>query len=250
MALTEKKSGGASGRGTFLYLLALLLVAASGALLYAWSLAGGGEETLRPVTTAEALLKSLPGTPPPPVTPKAEPPAPAPEAAPVSAPPKEEAAPAPKAVAKAPPPPARTEAVGVGLFRSQKYLLEMEESLDRLSLPHYRRVSWRKGETFVVLVGGKDAGAVEAAARALSEKGYEFSRAGGSLKVYFHLEEEALPAAGLAKKSGAEAKVKKSIEEAPRWALYAGPFDAEGAKAAMARIEREGIEARAARYEP
>ncbi|TAL18449.1 hypothetical protein EPN96_01390 [bacterium] len=200
------------------------------------------------VEPAKAAAEAVrPVTPPAPV----KPPEPAPAKVATAAVPKEAPAPkpAPAAPAVKPPPPAKEAAkplavggdyvVHAGIFRSQFYLISLEERLKAMGIPYFREKVMRKGDGFRLSVVGADA---SKAKDILAASGYDAELGQGRVDSYFFLDKEWEKAKSALSAKGINATVEKFTGDVPIWRLYCGPFSEGDAGLVLARLKEKNID--------
>lgn len=161
------------------------------------------------------------------------------EVSPPSAPAPEPPAPAPAAAAA----PEGAYALQVGVFRSQRYRHEMEQTLDKLDVPHFRVQATRNGVGYRLAVPTPTAEAAKHVQRVLDQAGYVYHRSPKGIEVYFHLEGEAQAALEHLSKAGISAGYGKLDGPLPLWTVYAGPFSEAAARSTRSRLANQGIQA-------
>ncbi len=168
-----------------------------------------------------------------------------PPAVAVPPPPRPEAPPPPPGASRAPPAPTQargegTHALQVGVYRSQRYRQEAEESLQSRSLPHFRVPGSKIGTGYRVTAAAEG----EAGDRALGLLGaadYLARRTPRGVEADFHLEEEAQAALALLTKAGFAGGYARVQGPLPLWTVYAGPFPEAEARKTQKALADQGI---------
>jgi hypothetical protein len=207
-------------------------------------------EVKPPVEPPKAAIEPPKAATPAPVAVK--PPEPVPVKAVTAVPPKEAPAPKPAPVPQAPPAkpaPAKEAAkplavggdyvVHAGIFRSQFYLISLEERLKAMGIPYFREKVMRKGDGFRLSVVGAEA---SRARDILAASGYDAELGQGRVDSYFFLDKEWEKAKSSLAAKGITATVEKYTGDVPIWRLYCGPFSEGDAGLVLAKLKEKNID--------
>jgi hypothetical protein len=145
--------------------------------------------------------------------------------------------------------PAKTHAVAVGIFRSQRHANEMKKRLAKLSMPFFTEEVEKVGEGFIMLTKGGTPDKIKAAQGRLADNSYSSRLLGGELAAYFHYEDEAVKALALVSSTGLEGKVEAYIGKIPVLKLMAGPMTKPKARAASKKLTKAKIDNFVLRHE-
>ena len=110
--------------------------------------------------------------------------------------------------------------MAVGIFRSQRHVVQIKKKLEALSLPYFMQVTEKKGTGFALRTTKTTNATLEAAKAALAKNHYDYKTSGSGLTAYFHYDYEAAKALALVKAAGATATVSPTKGELPVAIIY------------------------------